>query len=77
MEREGRSNVLPLMLMLGGALIGVFVALDVFMFYVFWELTLIPMFFMILKWGGRTESMRLRSFSFTPSQHPSSCFSAC
>ena len=39
----------PLVLMMGGALIGVFVALDLFMFYVFWELTLIPMFFLILK----------------------------
>ena len=34
----------PLLLMMSGALIGVFVALDLFMFYVFWELTLIPMF---------------------------------
>ena len=51
-EKAG-ATYFPLMLMLGGALIGVFVALDMFMFYVFWELTLIPMFFMILKWGGK------------------------
>ena len=35
-------------------MIGVFVSLDLFVFYVFWELTLIPMFFLILVWGGRT-----------------------
>ena len=29
-----------------GAMIGVFVSLDLFVFYVFWELTLIPMFFL-------------------------------
>ena len=62
-----------LVLMMGGALIGVFVALDLFMFYVFWELTLIPMFFLILKWGGTIESTLLRSSSSTPSRHRSSC----
>ena len=35
-----------------GALLGVFAVLDLFLFYVYWELTLVPMFFLILVWGG-------------------------
>jgi len=60
----------PLVLMMGGALIGVFVALDLFMFYVFWELTLIPMFFLILKWGGKDRkyaSQKFFIYTFTAS----------
>lgn len=34
------------------ALLGTFLALDAIMFYVFWELTLIPMYFLIGVWGG-------------------------
>ena len=33
------------------AMIGVFVSLDLFLFFLFWELTLIPMYFMIGIWG--------------------------
>jgi NADH-quinone oxidoreductase subunit M len=47
----------PLLLVMEGALLGVFVALDLFVFFVFWELTLIPMFFLILMWGGRVVAM--------------------
>lgn len=41
-----------LILLLEAGLIGVFVALDLLMFYVFWEVVLIPMFFLINVWGG-------------------------
>lgn len=34
------------------AMIGIFVSLNVFLFYLFWELTLIPMFLLIGVWGG-------------------------
>jgi NADH-quinone oxidoreductase subunit M len=40
------------LLLLESAMIGSFVALDLFMFYVFWELMLIPMYVMIGVWGG-------------------------
>lgn len=40
------------LLLLEGAMIGAFVALDLFLFYVFWELMLVPMFIMIGIWGG-------------------------
>jgi len=41
-----------LMLLLEAAMTGVFMALDWALFYVFWELTLIPLFFLIDRWGG-------------------------
>jgi NADH-quinone oxidoreductase subunit M len=40
------------MLLLETAMIGAFVSLDLFLFYVFWETMLIPMYFMIGIWGG-------------------------
>jgi NADH-quinone oxidoreductase subunit M len=40
------------LLVLETAMIGAFVALDLFLFYVFWEAMLIPMYFMIGMWGG-------------------------
>ncbi len=40
-----------LLLLLEFGLIGVFVALDLFLFYVFWEVSLVPMYFLIGVWG--------------------------
>jgi len=40
------------MLLLQVGMIGVFVSLDLFLFYVFWEVMLIPMYFIIGLWGG-------------------------
>tara|TARA_B100000315_G_scaffold259365_1_gene315116 strand:+ start:503 stop:2068 length:1566 start_codon:yes stop_codon:yes gene_type:complete len=37
------------------AMIGIFVSLNAFLFYLFWELTLIPMFFLIGVWGGKNR----------------------
>ena len=41
-----------MLLFLTTGMIGVFVALDLFLFYVFWEIMLIPMYFLIGIWGG-------------------------
>ncbi len=41
-----------LLLAMTSGMVGVFVSLDLFMFYVFWELILIPMYFIIGVWGG-------------------------
>jgi NADH-quinone oxidoreductase subunit M len=41
-----------LMLLLQTAMTGVFLALDLFLFYVFWEFSLVPMYFLIGIWGG-------------------------
>ena len=60
----------PLLLLMQGAMVGVFVSLDLFVFYVFWELTLIPMFFLILMWGGadrRYAAMKFFIYTFTAS----------
>jgi NADH-quinone oxidoreductase subunit M len=40
------------LLLLEAAMLGAFVALDLFLFYVFWELMLVPMYVMIGVWGG-------------------------
>ena len=42
-----------LFLALQGAALGVFLALDFFHWFVFWELSLIPAFFLIKFWGGK------------------------
>src|SRR5881398_2967804 len=44
-----------LMLVLTSGMIGVFVALDLFLFYVLWEVMLIPMYFIIGVWGGQNR----------------------
>jgi NADH-quinone oxidoreductase subunit M len=54
-----------------GGVIGVFLATDLFLFFVFWEVMLVPMFFLIALWGrnvpggmGRTEAA-IKMFIFT------------
>jgi len=46
------KEYLIFMLLLETGIIGVFVALNLFLFYVFWEAMLIPMYFLIGAWGG-------------------------
>ena len=41
------------MLLLEVGMIGVFVSLDLILFYIFWEVTLVPMYFLIGIWGGK------------------------
>jgi NADH-quinone oxidoreductase subunit M len=41
-----------LFLLLEAGMVGVFLALDFFLFYVFWEVSLVPMYFIIGIWGG-------------------------
>ncbi len=53
-------------LLLQTAMVGAFVALDAFLFYVFWEVMLIPMYFMIGMWGGeRKIYATLKFFIYT------------
>ena len=44
-----------LMLLLQIGMMGVFLAQDLFLFYIFWEFTLIPMYFLIGMWGGKNR----------------------
>jgi NADH-quinone oxidoreductase subunit M len=49
---ERQRTFYGMMLLLQTGIIGVFVALDLFLFFVFWELMLVPMYFIIGVWGG-------------------------
>lgn len=53
-------------LMLETGMLGVFAALDFFLFYVFWEITLVPMYFLIGVWGGpKKEYAAMKFFIYT------------
>jgi len=55
-----------LFLLLDAAMMGVFIALDFFLFYIFWELMLLPMYFLIGIWGGpRREYAAIKFFLYT------------
>jgi NADH-quinone oxidoreductase subunit M len=45
-----------LMLLSQAGLMGVFTAMDALLFYFFWELALIPVYFLCSMWGGREEN---------------------
>src|SRR3990172_2157075 len=63
---EGVKGYYSLMLLLEAAIFGVFTAQDWLLFYVFWELTLIPLFFLIDRWGGlRRHVAALNFFLYT------------
>src|SRR5439155_15845975 len=47
-----QSTYFAVMLLLESAMIGVFVSLDLLLFYLFFEASLVPMFFFIGVWGG-------------------------
>lgn len=51
-----------LLLLLETALLGYFVALDFFFFFIFWEFSLVPAFFLIMAWGGANR--RAAAFKF-------------
>jgi NADH-quinone oxidoreductase subunit M len=55
-----------LILFTQSALIGVFIAQSAFLFYVFWELALIPVYFILLMWGGENRNaITLKFFIYT------------
>jgi NADH-quinone oxidoreductase subunit M len=55
-----------LLLMLQGSVLGVFMAMDFFLFYVYWEVMLLPMFFLIGIWGGENrEYAAIKFFLYT------------
>ncbi len=51
-----------LLLLFEGAIVGVFTSLNLILFYVFWELVLIPMFFFIGIWGGPKKKYAAMKF---------------
>jgi NADH-quinone oxidoreductase subunit M len=55
-----------LFLLMQGALVGVFSALDGLLFYVFWELALLPIYFICAIWGGENKNrITLKFFIYT------------
>jgi NADH-quinone oxidoreductase subunit M len=59
-DRPGAHHALILALV--GAVMGVFLAQDIFVFYVFWEAVLIPMFFLIGLWGHENRKHAAMKF---------------
>ncbi|NTU42180.1 MAG: NADH-quinone oxidoreductase subunit M [Nitrospirales bacterium] len=50
--KERQKEFYAALLLIEGAMIGVFCSLDLFLFYIFWEAMLIPMYLLIGVWGG-------------------------
>ena len=64
-EKHVRGYLI-LFLLLETGMMGVFFALDFFLFYVFWEVMLLPMYFLIGIWGGpRKEYAAIKFFLYT------------
>ena len=64
-ERAGKAYY-ALLLLLEVGILGVFISLDYFLFYVFWEVMLLPMYFLIGIWGGpRREYAAIKFFLYT------------
>ncbi|MGE3316769.1 MAG: NuoM family protein [Planctomycetaceae bacterium] len=60
------KGYLILFLILETGMLGVFLALDFFLFYIFWEVMLLPMYFLIGIWGGpRKEYAAIKFFLYT------------
>ncbi len=60
------KGYMAMLLLLDTGMMGVFVALDFFLFYVFWEVMLLPMYFLIGVWGGpRREYAAIKFFLYT------------
>jgi len=60
------KGFMALSLLLETAMLGAFISLDLFLFYIFWELMLIPMYFMIGIWGGKNRIYAaIKFFIFT------------
>ena len=69
-ETKDVKNLIITMLYLEMTMVGVFASLDVIMFYIFWELTLIPMFYIIGFWGAEKRfyaAIKFFLYTFTGS----------
>ncbi|MFO7577053.1 MAG: NADH-quinone oxidoreductase subunit M [Pelovirga sp.] len=50
--KKSTKGFMAMLLLLETGMLGAFISLDLFLFYIFWELMLIPMYFLIGIWGG-------------------------
>jgi len=64
--KERVKEYFAFFLLLEVGMMGTFVALDLFLFYIFWEVVLVPMYFLIGIWGGaRKEYAAIKFFLYT------------
>jgi NADH-quinone oxidoreductase subunit M len=64
--QERVKEFMAFFLLLEVGMVGVFLAMDLFLFYVFWEFTLVPMYFLIGVWGGeRRMYAAIKFFLYT------------
>jgi len=64
--KERQKEYYFLYLLLETGIMGTFLALDLFLFYIFWEIVLVPMYFLIGIWGGpRKEYASIKFFLYT------------
>lgn len=64
--KKALKGYFAMYLLLDCGMMGVFVSLDFFLFYVFWEVMLLPMYFLIGIWGGpRKEYAAIKFFIYT------------
>jgi len=64
--KKNLKGYFALFLLLDAAVMGVFSALDFFLFYIFYELMLLPLYFLIGMWGGvRREYAAIKFFLYT------------
>jgi len=64
--RQKTSSYYALLLVLTTGMLGVFMSLDLFLFYVMWEMMLVPMYFIVGIWGGeRRIYASLKFFIYT------------
>jgi len=64
--QERVKEFMAFFLLLEVGMLGVFLALDLFLFYIFWEFTLVPMYFLIGVWGGeRRMYAAIKFFLYT------------
>ena len=69
-EKRNLKNLIISVLFLEMTMVGVFVALDAIIFYVFWELSLVPMLYIVGAWGGKLRiyaAVKLFLYTFTGS----------
>ena len=69
-ETKNIKNMIVTLLFLEMTMVGVFVALDAIIFYLFWELSLVPMLYIIGAWGGPLRvyaSIKFFLYTFTGS----------
>ncbi|MCC6817776.1 MAG: NADH-quinone oxidoreductase subunit M [Bacteroidia bacterium] len=65
-EYNNAHYLYGLMFMMQGSIVGSFVAMDGFLFYLFWEVALIPIYFILLIWGGdNRQKITFKFFIYT------------